>query len=643
MDGGGTGTAADRGKKVDAPARTQRSVTNRGRRTPGNTELLWQRLIEARDLTTLASPWLELQCARLKGVVRAVVVRVADDESLEGVALWPKVEVDVDSLAPAVNYAITRGSGIVQRVPLPSRPQEGTAPEPLARIAYPYGAPGAHGGAVALELETSSDAALQRAMREIQWGAAWLEARAVQEALEASTQRAARFEHALEFLSAGIEEEGFQPACRALVTEFALRMRCDRVSIGFVRAGHCTVRSISNSARFSKRMNLVRMLGAAMDEAIDQRTAIVHPAEPDALHVTRAHRELARAHRCETILTVPIIVYDRIVGAICLERTQGRAFEAAEMESVVCVAAVAGPVLEEKRNNDRWIGSKVWGALADQMRKLLGPAYFKRKIVACTAIGAAIFCYYAEGKYQIPADAEVKGRIQRTVVAPFDGFVKEAHVRAGDVVGAGDLMVALDDSDLRLERFRWITERRRNTYEFERALGEEHRVESKIAQARIAQAQSSIDVLDQQIARARMTAPFDGVVVAGDLSQAIGAAVEIGEVLFEVAPLDAYRVTLEVDESQIRDVAPESGGQLRLTALPEAPFPVVVKQVTPVATVREGRTFFRVEAHIEGDVEHLRPNMSGVARIDAGERRVVWIWTRTFIDWLSIALWRWIG
>ena len=623
-----------RRKKVSGPSR------------PGTTEWLWKRLTDTRDLGALAPAWLEMQCRRLKCVVRAVVVRVAEDGSFQGIALWPEAGVDVTPLEPAVNIAIAQGSGIVQRGEMSTGLGDAGAARSRtasARIAYPFRTPDGDGGAVALELDVSGDAALRRAMREVQWGAAWLEACVVREALDASRRSAERTAGALECLAAGLEEERFESACRAVATELSLRMECDRASLGFVRKDGCTVRTISNSARFAKRMNLVRMLGAAMDEALDQHAAIVHPAGGQALHVTRAHQELARAHGCEAILTVPIIAYDRFVGAVCLERKQGPAFGPEEMESVASIAAVVGPMLEEKRRNDRWVATKVVEAGVNQMRRLLGPGYFKRKLVACLVMVAGSFFYFAQGQYQISADAEVRGRIQRAVVAALDGFVMEAYVRAGDVVAHGDPIAVLDDSDLVLERFKWVTERQRSTYEFERALGEGRRVESQIAQSRIAQAQSSIELIDQQIARIRMTAPFDGIVVSGDLSQSVGAAVGRGEVLFEVAPLDAYRVTLEVDESQIRDVAPGLRGQLRLAALPEERFPIVVEQITPVAVVREGRTFFRVEAGIEGEVGRLRPRMFGIARIEVDRRRLLWIWTRSFMDWLSIVAWRWIG
>lgn len=137
-------------------------------------------------------------------------------------------------------------------------------------------------------------------------------------------------------------------------------------------------------------------------------------------------------------------------------------------------------------------------------------------------------------------------------------------------------------------------------------------------------------------------APFAGVVVAGDLSRSIGRTVRRGEVLFQVAPLDAYRVRLGVDESQIADIQVGQRGSLLTTSLPTEPFAIEVEQIIPVAEARDGRTVFQVEANLESPSAVLRPGMEGIAKIDIGERRLTWIWSRMLIDWLRLKLWTWL-
>ena len=278
-----------------------------------------------------------------------------------------------------------------------------------------------------------------------------------------------------------------------------------------------------------------------------------------------------------------------------------------------------------------------------QLQRLLGPGYFKRKLAGLAMMAAVTFFTFATSDYHVTADAVVEGRIQRVVVAAFDGFIKDATVRAGDFVKNGELMASLDDRDFLLERLRWVTERQKSLYEYERALGQRNRVASRIAQSRAEQAEAWINLIDQKIARTRMVAPFDGIVVAGDLNRSIGAAVERGRVLFEVAPLDFYRVVLNVDESQIGEVEQGLQGRLRVASLPDEAYPLSVAKITPVSVAAEGRNFLRVEADVKGDVTPLRPGMSGVGHIDVGKRRLIWIWTREFVDWARVVAWRWFG
>jgi hypothetical protein len=76
--------------------------------------------------------------------------------------------------------------------------------------------------------------------------------------------------------------------------------------------------------------------------------------------------------------------------------------------------------------------------------------------------------------------------------------------------------------------------------------------------------------------------------------------------------------------------------------LPGEARPFIVRRVTPISSAEEGRSFFRVEAALEGDGSGLRPGMDGVAKIDAGRRSLLWIWTHSALDWLRMAWWAWV-
>ena len=138
-----------------------------------------------------------------------------------------------------------------------------------------------------------------------------------------------------------------------------------------------------------------------------------------------------------------------------------------------------------------------------------------------------------------------------------------------------------------------------------------------------------------------MVAPFDGVVVRGDLSQSLGSPVAKGDVLFEVAPLEGYRVILRVDERDVSYIGPGEEGRLALSAMPGERLAFTIDRVTPVASAEDGRNTFRVEARVDAPTAALRPGLEGVAKIEVGRRRLVWIWTHELLDWIRLTAWSW--
>ena len=134
-------------------------------------------------------------------------------------------------------------------------------------------------------------------------------------------------------------------------------------------------------------------------------------------------------------------------------------------------------------------------------------------------------------------------------------------------------------------------------------------------------------------------APFSGRIVKGDLSQALGSPVTRGEVLYEVAPTDEYRVVLKVDDRDIGLVQTGQQGQLKLSGIPDQMIAITIDRLMPVSATEEGRNYFRVEAVMDSHSDLMRPGMEGVAKIEIGQEKLIWIWTRRLVDWLRLFVW----
>ena len=85
------------------------------------------------------------------------------------------------------------------------------------------------------------------------------------------------------------------------------------------------------------------------------------------------------------------------------------------------------------------------------------------------------------------------------------------------------------------------------------------------------QADAQLALAEEKLTRSRILAPFDGIVVSGDLSQMLGSPVEKGKTLFEIAPLNSYRLIVQVDERDVRYIAVGQGGTVALAGRPGEP------------------------------------------------------------------------
>ena len=602
--------------------------------------LAWAAFATAASDAEFCRSWLALQCAAV-APVRAglLLLRAPGAESFVPAAVWPHPLREVGHLTRAAERALTTRRGTVLGL------EPGDAEHVAAgtvHVAFPVEADGEVHGAVVLDLAARPEAQLQAVLRQLLWGAGWLEALLRRQGAGQASRRLERAAAGLDLLQATQQQPALAEAALALVNELATRVQADRVSLGIVRKGSLQLQAISRTGWFDRQSQLVEAMENAMEEALDQEAPVVLPPPPGRARVNVAHRDLAARAAAQAVLGVPLVAEGRAVGALLLERSDGPDFDADTVLLVEVVAELVTPVLERLVAQERWLAGRLPERVAALRDRLFGPRHPTLKLGALAGIAAIAFLALAQGEFRIAAKTLVEGATQRAVVAPFDGFLAEAHVRAGDHVKAGQLLARLDDRDLALEQVRWTSEREQSERKYRDALARRDRVASRILSAQVGQAEAQLALVQEKLARTRLAAPFDGVIVSGDLSQLMGAPLEQGKVLFEVAPLDAYRVVLQVDERDIGYIEPAQRGTLSLAGLTTRTLPFTVKTVTSVSTPRDGRNFFRVEASLEEGAPALRPGMEGIGKVTAGEGSLAWIWTRTFMDWARIAFWSWM-
>ena len=601
-----------------------------------NQQGLWAAFESADDPDAYAQAWLALQCSHIGGVSLAVLV-LESEEGYTPCALYPEGVRDSQRLADLIERSLEQGSGLWLKMESP--PSATAASRSVYALSYPLKLEGKIKGVVAIELPVQSESDLAGAMQQLRWGAGWLELALWRQRAAEDEKILTRLQPAVDLLARVLSESQFSAAALALVNDMAALFDCERVSIGFVEAGQIQLAALSHSARFAQKMNLVRLLSSAMDETLDQACLIHWPTESSQRIITRDHERLAAEEGSGTILSLPLTDKDGCYAVLMLERASSKTFSEHEIETATSIASLAGSALKDKQRLDLPLGKFVRQRLRNREQTRAWGRYGLLTLLLVLLLLAA----FVKGDYKLNSDSVLEGAVQRVIAAPFNGFISSAPVRAGDVVKQGQLLAQLDDRDLRLERIKWLSERARLQKQSQDARARRQRAEVTILESQIAQSTAELQLVENRLQRTRLSAPFDGLIVSGDLSQRLGGAVQQGEVLFEMAPLQAYRLILQVEESRISDVKTGQQGQLVLTALPDQSFPFVIEKITPVASAGDGSNTFRVEAKLKKVAPQFRPGMEGIAKIQVDERLLVSIWSRNLREWLALQYWYWLG
>jgi hypothetical protein len=470
-------------------------------------------------------------------------------------------------------------------------------------------------------------------------------------ASSASQQRAATHtvravlsaEQLLQLQAELLGRKRFSEAATGLAQQLASGLKCERASIGWREKDGMNVVAASYVAEVHTRQETARLIAAAMEEAAEQGVRLVHP-EPDRgkPHILLAHDELAR-RQGYTVCTVPLAYDGRIVGALTMER-RDREFTATEAAHIERVATMLAPSLALKYES----GLPLWRRCTTTAKSALDhtiksdtPAS-KPFIISVASVflmlsGLLLF----PSAYQVSAPARLEGAIQRVLTAPTDGYLHQVYARPGDRVTAGQVLAELADQDMLVELRGLEAELAQHQNALISAQARSDRTEYIVNQGRAEAVRAKLDLLQQQLERSHLRAPFDGVVIKGDLSQSIGGPVERGAELITLAPSIGYRVMIEADETEVADLKLGQHGRLILAALPTQVLPVRVERITPLASTAEGRHFFAVYATLEGKLPTLRPGMQGFAKIEVDKRPVLVNWVNRALNWISIKAWSW--
>lgn len=514
---------------------------------------------------------------------------------------------------------------------------------------------------ITLDLEPRSRQALQTTMAMVEVIAGYALLHSTRQQLERTKSASAALDLAGRLIAAINAAPSFRGAALQLVNDLARQAKADRAAMGWVRAvgpsGVVRVVSLSDTEHVDRRMAMVQKIEAAMDECLDQEQPVLYPppsgAEADVLlaqAITHAHRDLASADARLSVVSLPLRNGDDVVGVVTIESTSGP-FDLDDLELIQAALDLVAPVLVLRRSDDRLVVTRAWFASLNGARWLVGPRHTGWKLAGVVLVVATALAALVRLPFRVDAPMEIQPRNRWILAAPFEGVIGALGegVAPGRSVTKGQVLfrMATEEQALRAADFRARKIQAQTEADAALKAGDKD-AEAQQALARVAQAEAGLALAQYNLQRAEVRAPVDGVIITGDPSDKIGAAVKIGDPIFQVASLDDIVILARVSDRDISLLrGKEIRGQIATKGDPGLALPFVVEHVVPLAQAKDGKNTFEVRARLDASdpavraraAEVLRPGMEGVAKFDVDRRSLLRIATRRFRDQLRLWLW----
>ncbi|MGM0519747.1 MAG: efflux RND transporter periplasmic adaptor subunit [Campylobacterota bacterium] len=443
----------------------------------------------------------------------------------------------------------------------------------------------------------------------------------------------------LELINLIKDERKFLLACMKLVNELAIKFDCSRVTLGWKTNEYINCIAVSHLEKFDKKSEVIKQLQDAYEECADQEKSIVLPSEDENI-LTLAHEEYQNKNSLNSLVSIPIIYNSEVYGVVTLENEKAE-FEQRDITLLNLSFLQLNVWLFDLYEDDKWLGKKILDKSKKGLSKFLGSDNTFAKLIGIVVSILFLYSIFFKWDYKIEVTATLDTDSIAYIQAPYDSYIKNVNYYPGEFVKKDETVIELDKEELLLKKLEMESDVVRYRREAEKARARGKLADMNIAIAKVIQAQASLKKVEYYLNYSQVKSPFDGVVVEGNKKELLSSPVSKGDMLLKIANSNDIFIKFKISEKYIDEINLEDMGELKLLSKPENYYPIKVMNIVPVAQVdkNNGNIFVLKAKALNGVESWWRPGMSGVAKINVGKRRVIWIITHSTIDFLRMFFW----
>jgi HlyD family secretion protein len=149
------------------------------------------------------------------------------------------------------------------------------------------------------------------------------------------------------------------------------------------------------------------------------------------------------------------------------------------------------------------------------------------------------------------------------------------------------------------------------------------------AQVAVDRANTDLNQAAQELAKFLLTAPFDGLVAQVNVEE--GSLVSPGLPVVQFVDLNPLRVSVDVDEIDIRSIRDGMPAAVKVDALSDLELSATIERIALVGSNSEGIITYPVEVALTGSDPRVRPGMTSEAEVVVDSRADVLVVPNQYI------------
>ncbi len=410
------------------------------------------------------------------------------------------------------------------------------------------------------------------------------------------------------------------------------------VALGSVSKNRVRLMSVSGLEDVKENSPTVGAIRAAMEECLDEGDVILDgPSEEGSGHLL--HKQWSENNGGHIVASIPFVADGQLRAILSVRRPSDGSFDGEDVERIRGLVAPYVEGMDLVDLASRGLARHGVESTREAFAEFAAPRSWVRKGVVTAAIAAVLWFLFGMRTFEVSTHFVVTPSFVQHISAPFAARIREVRFVAGDEVESGDILCMLDTTVLELDQSRIEADLAVNEIQEREALAGGDQFAVQLVRRRIASQRAQLDTVKHQIERATIRAPFDGIVLQGDLSERIGDSCTEGEPLFQLSETDAWDLELTVDEEDILLVLEGMKGEFASFARADDRRAFEVTAIRPSVEQLDGRSAVIVEGRASGATDWIRPGMEGIARIDTGRRRVWWIALHRGLNYFRVRYW----